>query len=305
VRTALDRLEGAGIIRPCDPAVVAAKIKCADQRPQGWDLGMHLVRDDLNDEDLTALGRQVPGLRARFAAMRGADGLLSDRAGGEVQQLHPAAGPVDKRLGGVRWLRPAPPMGCNHRGSRVQPLPEPGTGCSGCTRTIQGTARRLRSRARPRSRNGWPAGDGRRQCGVLQPAGAELAADGLAAASPGANGGGRAGGRVGSGGAGSIRRCEYGRSAQPGRGANHAAIHGRIARSAGEALGPVLPPWCGAADCDERTRRLQLADGADGGRCPRSHPLATCAVSVAPPGLDFRSGGKLEMAVLDRQRLRL
>jgi hypothetical protein len=34
------------------------------------------------------------------------------------------------------------------------------------------------------------------------------------------------------------------------------------------------PPWCGAADCDERTRRLQLAEGADGGRCPRCHPLA-------------------------------
>ena len=27
------------------------------------------------------------------------------------------------------------------------------------------------------------------------------------------------------------------------------------------------PPWCGADDCDERTRRLQRADGADAGRC--------------------------------------
>jgi hypothetical protein len=45
VRTALDRLAAEGIIQPCDPAIVAAKIKRADQRPQGWDLAMHLVRD--------------------------------------------------------------------------------------------------------------------------------------------------------------------------------------------------------------------------------------------------------------------
>jgi hypothetical protein len=55
VQTALDRLEAAGIIQPCDPAVVAAKIKRADRRPQGWDLAMHLIREDLDDEDLAAL----------------------------------------------------------------------------------------------------------------------------------------------------------------------------------------------------------------------------------------------------------
>jgi hypothetical protein len=32
VRTALDRLEAAGVIRPCDPAIVAARIKRADKR---------------------------------------------------------------------------------------------------------------------------------------------------------------------------------------------------------------------------------------------------------------------------------
>jgi hypothetical protein len=37
VRTALDRLEAESIIQSCDPAVVAAKSKRADQRPQGWD----------------------------------------------------------------------------------------------------------------------------------------------------------------------------------------------------------------------------------------------------------------------------
>ena len=74
VRTALDRLVAEGIIRPCDPAIVAAKIKRADQRPQGWDLAMHLVRDDLDDEDLTALERQFPGLTARVATLRAIGG---------------------------------------------------------------------------------------------------------------------------------------------------------------------------------------------------------------------------------------
>ena len=47
VRTCLDRLEAEGIIRPCDPDIVAARIKRADRRPQGWDLDLTLIRDDL------------------------------------------------------------------------------------------------------------------------------------------------------------------------------------------------------------------------------------------------------------------
>ena len=43
--------------------------------------------------------------------------------------------------------------------------------------------------------------------------------------------------------------------------------------ASGAALAP-RPPWCGADDCDERTRRIELAGGADGGRCTRCHPLA-------------------------------
>jgi hypothetical protein len=38
VRTCLDRLEAGGIIARCDPDIVAARIKRADRRPQGWDL---------------------------------------------------------------------------------------------------------------------------------------------------------------------------------------------------------------------------------------------------------------------------
>jgi hypothetical protein len=44
VRTCLDRLESEGIILPCDPDIVAARIKRADRRRQGWDLDLSLVR---------------------------------------------------------------------------------------------------------------------------------------------------------------------------------------------------------------------------------------------------------------------
>jgi hypothetical protein len=30
--------------RLCDPDVVAARIKCADRRPKGWDLDLSLIR---------------------------------------------------------------------------------------------------------------------------------------------------------------------------------------------------------------------------------------------------------------------
>jgi hypothetical protein len=46
VRTCLDQLEAAGIVSPCDPGIVAARIKRADRRPQGWNLNLSLVRDD-------------------------------------------------------------------------------------------------------------------------------------------------------------------------------------------------------------------------------------------------------------------
>jgi Helix-turn-helix domain len=41
VRRALDALEELGLISPSDPAVIAAKIKRADRRPQGWNLAIH------------------------------------------------------------------------------------------------------------------------------------------------------------------------------------------------------------------------------------------------------------------------
>ena len=124
VRTALDRLEAEGTIQPCDPAVVAAKIKRADHRPQGWDLSMQLIRDDLEEEDLAALENQFPGLTARVRAVRKAG---SDRPGCGVQPLHPAPETaVDNDADEVQPLHPAARTGCNRRSDGVQPFPERG-----------------------------------------------------------------------------------------------------------------------------------------------------------------------------------
>jgi hypothetical protein len=126
VQTALDRLEADGIIRPCDPAIVAAKIKRADRRPQGWDLSMHLIRGDLDGEDLAALERQFPGLTARVMAARAEDAQATGCIDHGVQQLHPASEPVDNPADGVQPLRPVTAAGCNHRANGVQLLPERG-----------------------------------------------------------------------------------------------------------------------------------------------------------------------------------
>ena len=122
VRTCLDRLAAAGIISPCDPGIVAARIKRADRRPQGWDLNLSLVRDDLDDAAVAVLEHQFPGLTARLAAAArpGADG----QSGG-VQSPRPAASgseAVDNWPGGVRPLHPELGTGCNRRADGVQPV---------------------------------------------------------------------------------------------------------------------------------------------------------------------------------------
>ena len=124
VRTALDRLEAEGTIRPCDPAVVAAKIKRADHRPQGWDLSIQLIRDDLEDDDLAVLENQFPGLTSRVRAARKAG---SDQPNSGVQQLHAASETaVDNDADEVQPLHPAARTGCNRRNDGVQPFPERG-----------------------------------------------------------------------------------------------------------------------------------------------------------------------------------
>jgi hypothetical protein len=121
VRTCLDRLAAEGIISPCDPGIVAARIKRADRRPQGWDLNLSLARHDLNDAAVAVLERQCPGLGVRLAAA-GQPGADSQADG--VQSPHPVATggeAVDNRPGGVQPLHPEPETGCNQRADGVQP----------------------------------------------------------------------------------------------------------------------------------------------------------------------------------------
>ncbi|MHB1873424.1 MAG: helix-turn-helix domain-containing protein [Streptosporangiaceae bacterium] len=73
VWSCLDRLEACGLIRPCDPEIVAARIKRADRRPQGWDLDLAMIRDDLTEAEVAVLERQFPGLAAKLAAAGEAD----------------------------------------------------------------------------------------------------------------------------------------------------------------------------------------------------------------------------------------
>ena len=112
-----------GSARPCDPEIVAARIKRAGRRPKGWDLDLSLIRDDLTEADLAALEHQFPGLAARVAvaacpdAGGAADGLQSpdpaetvDNWPDGVQPLHPASGTGrNERTAGVQQLHPNRP----------------------------------------------------------------------------------------------------------------------------------------------------------------------------------------------------
>lgn len=51
VRMQLRALERAGLIQPCDPAIVAAYISRPDRRPQGWDLNLSLGRQSVPPAD--------------------------------------------------------------------------------------------------------------------------------------------------------------------------------------------------------------------------------------------------------------
>jgi len=273
VRTALDRLEAEGIIGPCDPAIAAAKIKRADQRPQGWDLAMHLVRDDLDDEDLAALERQFPGLTARVAVLRASGSLRSDDPDTGVQRLHLVTGtPVDNVTDGVQLLHPGPPTGCNQRRNGVQPphergalvAPEPSFEPSREPSAARAAARKSPSPVDDRLEAGggagefftrlgpgWPLTDQQRRR-LASMAAAALGAGWDPAALAGFVGANTAGVR------------------------NPAAVLAARLSPAELPAPPrharARPAWCG--ECDERTRRLQRADGADAARCSRCHPLA-------------------------------
>jgi hypothetical protein len=126
VRTCLDRLEAGGIVSPCDPGIVAARIMRADRRPQGWNLNLRLVRDGLDDAAIAVLEHQFPGLgiRLALAAPPGAKGQSDG-----VQSPHPGFGDgeaVDNRHTGVQQLHPRPGTGCNQRIDGVQRAHERG-----------------------------------------------------------------------------------------------------------------------------------------------------------------------------------
>jgi hypothetical protein len=64
VRTGMNVLAAEGIIATCDLGSVAARIKRAERRPQGWDWNLSLVRDDLDSAALAVLDSQFLGLAA-------------------------------------------------------------------------------------------------------------------------------------------------------------------------------------------------------------------------------------------------
>lgn len=137
VRTALDRLEAAGIIQAGDPAVLAAHIRRADRRTQIWDLNIRLIRDDLTDEDIAELERLFPGLTERVAAQRGDESDVSS----EVKPVHPARNapenPVDNQENEVKpvqvvqpdEVKPVP-HGVNWLPHGVKPVPSRGEASS-------------------------------------------------------------------------------------------------------------------------------------------------------------------------------
>jgi Helix-turn-helix domain len=282
VRTALDRLEAAKIIRPCDPAVVAAKVKRRDRRPQVWDLDMSLIRDDLDAEDLATLENQFPGLTARAAAARGTQprdpgahapqgGTVDNEARG-VQPLHPAHDTaVDNGVCEVQPLHPAGGAGCNGFHDGVQSFP--GRGATAAPEpSIEPPGELSAATAGARGLDpvdnllAWAA-DGIREFY------AELGTRWALTA--------RQRRRLAPAVAAALARGWDPQDLADFAGANTAGVRSPYAvlaarLSPGELPAPPgrrpsLPPWCGR--CNNGTRRLEQADGADGGRCPRCHPL--------------------------------
>lgn len=264
VRTALDPLAAEEIIRPCDPAVMAAKIKRADRRPQGWDLVLDRIRGDFTGQELASLECQFPGLAARVTAGRGA----ASAAG---------SGPVDNHHGEVQQLHPAIATGCSERQDGVQPVqargaaavPEPYIELSTEPPAARAHARTGGAAAGGPGGGGvsefftalgpaWPLAPGQRH--RLAPAvSAAIEAgwtpSGLAAFA-GANTGGV--------------RSPY------------AVLSARVAPGelpAPPSRAPSRPPWCGG--CDPGTR---LADDPHGrpARCPRCHPLTAADTEGEP-----------------------
>ena len=280
VRTCLDRLEAAGTIGPCDPDIVAARIKRADRRPQGWDLNLRQVRDDLEEAE-PATGRTS----ARQVLLTGRLRRVHQDRGCGVQPPHPAAGPVDDRARGVQPVHLAAGTGCSRRPDGVQAARERGA-----------AAAPEPYEEPPAEPSAFPA----RLAEVL-PGDHDLPGGGrmdeffdalgdawrLTAAQRG---------RLGPAVAAALRAGWAPAELAAATGANIAGVRSRYAVLAARLSAaelpepprtvspPPRPPWCG--DCDQRTRRREAADGADAGRCPACHPLAGTAPRPGGGGPD-------------------
>jgi hypothetical protein len=285
VRTCLDRLAASSIIRACDPDIVAARIKRADRRPQGWDLNLGLVRDDLAEADIVVLERQFPGLATRLPAP--ARPVSGDGRNG-VQSLHPALDtgePVDNLPAGVQPLHPAPGPGCNQGGDGVQ-LTQP--------------------------RGAAVAPEPSKEPSVEPPAAPERVREATVVV-------GQGGGSIGEffaalGDAWILTPAQRARlvpAVEAGlssgwspaelaafTGANMSGVRNPFAVLAARLSpaelpdrpqpSPPRPPWCG--NCDERTRRREDGTGADAGRCPACHPLAGKEEPTEPVSRSAASG---------------
>lgn len=277
VRGCLARLEAEGVISPCDPAVVAARIRRADRRPKGWDLSLARIRGDLDQGDAEMLERQFPGLAARLAASQ------TDAGNGKPDDgvLAPhAAGAVDNPVDGVHTVHPVPRTGCSGRPDGVHQVPE--RGARGAPEpSIEPTPEP--PAARPRETPTGPASP----CGP-------------------ADGGGPAGeffatlGPVWRLTASQRARLTPAVAAALSAGWTPAALAAFIGASTTGIRNPYavlaarissaelpLPsghgvprrPWCG--QCDERTRLLGF-DGDAPRRCPRCRPVSAASTPPRP-----------------------
>jgi hypothetical protein len=294
VRTALDRLEADGVIRPCDPAIVAARIRRADQRPQGWDLAMHLVRDDLDDDDIASLEGQFPGLAARITAIRTeasgrpagtaqpdppeerpggppAAGRAGTGAGEDgVQRLHPVlVAAVDNVTSGVQPLHPVTGTGCSQRRDGVQPFPQRGAAVAP-EPSLEPSREPPAAPARPHEAPAGVDGTGEAAAageffGMLGPPWL-LTGRQRRRLTPAVQAALGAGWRPG-------ELARFVAANSGGVRSPYAVLRSRL--SPGELPAPparaVRPPWCGT--CNQSNRRLEGPGGSDGGRCPACHPL--------------------------------
>ena len=273
VRSCLDRLAAEGVISPCDPDIVAARIKRADRRPQGWDLNLGLVREDLDAAAIAVLEHQFPGLGGRLAASPRPVG--AGRADG-VRSPHPATGneAVDNWPDGVQQSHPEPETGCNQRRHGVQlaqsrgaaVAPEPSMEPSGQPSAATAHAREVPPAALARS-----AGGGEPVSGFFAALGDRwrLTATQRARLAPAVT-----------------VALTAGWTPSPAlaafTGANTNGVRNPYAVLAARLSKAELPPptrsprpaWCG--ECDQATRMLGF-DGDAPRPCPRCKPAATAS----------------------------